>query len=1391
MILRRVLLVLGAAGWLAGLGSVALAATAPEPTALEPTAQAATPLTIEGRVQDSSGEPLVGARLELRPQYTYFERGAADLADWGAVEVLASTRSGRQGGFRLSADQRGVYEVWVMAKGFMTRRYKLTPLVSEVYLPVVQLVKAQPLRVRVVGENGQPLAGAQVGMGPKREDRRSRRWQGVPQRGVSDSAGKLRLWWVESEPQVLAAGAPGFAPSSLLDVERAAVTVVLKAATRREVVVHDHRNRPLAKVLARVGASFWPVAMSDEAGRLEVWSPVGETADFWLSTGDGRTLTTTLGVARREAPGADAAPPEPLVVTLPAPAWAHGLVVDAETKSPLADALVFQSGRAARFVVSDARGQFRLAVSPANSIFLAAAKSGYLTSMGKGEVVAGEDRLAPRLSLSPVTYIEGRVVDEQGQPVGGVEIKVDPDWNRGGHGGWIAGSVGYSTVGGRFRLDNLKASSDYIVQVRHPRFAPLRQPVTTVAEGPTSVELVLPTGHLGFGLVLDLDEQPVVGAQVELVKQRGGDLRAMMRRSMRASAFGVEPNPAAATDTKGRFEFEELGAGRYDLVVEAAGFAPMRVPGVEVPARGGNVDLGTFLLEPGVAVEGIVVDPQGEPVAEAEVTLLAEGSWLRSFADGHTEPAHPVVTDLSGFFALPDLRAGSKVQFTVKRAGFLARTMEDVEAPSLDPVTVVLEPSWSLSGRVLDADGTPITGAEVMASKTSTALVGSAPTNRAVTDGEGRFELTDLPAGTLNVKGWARGYLPTLKPAVELGPGRQPEEVELTLQRGAVIVGKVRAADGEPAAGARVTLARDYQTFDPLSMVGGPPSTSVDDDGKYRLEGVPLGLVSVEAWSGRNGRAVKDLQVEAGENTLDLVFEPDFEISGRVVDSSGQSVSGALVSTQSVGSMGSSRNDYSAADGSFTLTGLQNGSYQVRAKHESKGQGKTPTPVEISGVSVGGVEIQLAADVELVGRLIGLELEALARVVVFAFSRAQGGMATGTVDYEGGYRITGLSPGEWLVMASDSQGNAEVSERITIEAGEATVNLDLEFGGGLTLSGIVLQGQEPLAGQQVALALGQSAFAGGRTDAAGRFEIRGLKEGQYQLSVLDPAQGLRHQQSLDLSSDREIRIEVVIASVRGTVVDASDRAPLSAVSLSASPVESSSILAGRSVHGGVLSGENGQFDLGELARGRWRVVARKEGYEQAEVEIEVSSSSIDSLRLAMQPGGGLTFYVTWEGGVPTSSVNAAVVDATGRVIAGGSYSTREAGRVLISSVPRGQWELLVTSGGSAVASLPVAVPGGSPTVSLVPGGQLELTVADLVAEGGNGQLRLVGAGGKLLRRPAIFGTAPVEFPVAAGRASLAGLPPGSWQAVVTSPDGRTWSASLTAVAGQTVQVRIE
>ena len=69
------------------------------------------------------------------------------------------------------------------------------------------------------------------------------------------------------------------------------------------------------------------------------------------------------------------------------------------------------------------------------------------------------------------------------------------------------------------------------------------------------------------------------------------------------------------------------------------------------------------------------------------------------------------------------------------------------------------------------------------------------------------------------------------------------------------------------------------------------------------------------------------------------------------------------------------------------------------------------------------------------------------------------------------------------------------------------------------------------------------------------------------------------------------------------------------------------------------------------------------------------------LRISLDPTEGLTLDVRLPDGRVASEVRAAVLDPSGRALLSGTYGTGENGRVRLSAVPPGTWELLLGSTG--------------------------------------------------------------------------------------------------------------
>ena len=351
--------------------------------------------------------------------------------------------------------------------------------------------------------------------------------------------------------------------------------------------------------------------------------------------------------------------------------------------------------------------------------------------------------------------------------------------------------------------------------------------------------------------MVDLDEQPLEGVEVA-VRMVGQDLA--------SSEHGPDQGDPhrAVSDAQGRFVLRDLPAVRLDIHARSTGFAPLVVRGVELPPGRRPVDLGTLMLEPGVTIRGSVADPEGQPIAGAEVwrTPADQGTRLGHV---HQDAAADTRTGEDGRFELVDLAPGTRLDLAVDADGFLPARVRGVEAPTAEPVVLLLRPAASVRGRVENADGEPVAGAEVNARLVSEAVENFGDMS-VVTDDAGRFALADLMPGAVAIEAWAQGYQPSEPEALELEARQEIEDVVLVLEPGAVLEGFVSTLDGDPVAGARVLVGRAAAT--------------AGDDGAYRVAGIPPGQREAEVRHPSYNRMAREVEIELGINRA------DFELAG-------------------------------------------------------------------------------------------------------------------------------------------------------------------------------------------------------------------------------------------------------------------------------------------------------------------------------------------------------------------------------------------------------------------------------------------------------------------------------------------------------------------------------
>jgi hypothetical protein len=173
-------------------------------------------------------------------------------------------------------------------------------------------------------------------------------------------------------------------------------------------------------------------------------------------------------------------------------------------------------------------------------------------------------------------------------------------------------------------------------------------------------------------------------------------------------------------------------------------------------------------------------------------------------------------------------------------------------------------PSGKITGRVLGAtDGRPVRRARAYVSAPQLA-----EGRGTLTDDNGVFELTELPAGRYTLQVSKTGFVSLSygqrRPLqagtpLQLGDGQELSGIEFRLPRGSVIAGRIYDELGDPMPGASVRVMR-YQYAQGERQLVPAGGAQTDDQGAYRVWGLNPGEYYVNAltqnfnFGGRGGR---------------------------------------------------------------------------------------------------------------------------------------------------------------------------------------------------------------------------------------------------------------------------------------------------------------------------------------------------------------------------------------------------------------------------------------------------------------------------------------------------------------------------------------------------------
>lgn len=782
----------------------------------------------------------------------------------------------------------------------------------------------------------------------------------------------------------------------------------------------------------------------------------------------------------------------------------------------------------------------------------------------------------------------------------------------------------------------------------------------------------------------------------------------------------------------------------------------------------------------------MVTNAAGEPLEGAAIYRVPEvrpGALAQAFRKPRRPP--DAVTGAEGRFNLEDLRRGDRVDLVIHRNGFLPAAARGLEAPSPQPLTVVLEPAAAVRGVVVDEQGETVAGAGIELDWQGREgdpegdlwyTVGS--TGSTTSDGVGRFALDSLAPGTFEISVSADGYQPSEIFEVELPQGEVVEGVTVVLKPGAVLAGRVLTEAGEPVAEARV-------------RAHGGAATS-DAEGVFRITGLVPGPDTVDAHHPEYGRVEKELTIEPGTNTLDLIFPAGHEVTGKVVGGDDRPVVGAWVELEDETGAWQRLRSASGEDGTFRLVPVTDGRYILRAQAPGYAPMLKARAVEVAGQPVHDLEVRLVSGATLTGDIRGVDLSELAAVEIRAEGEGDAALH-GRVRHDGSYVLEHLPPGDWLVAASLAGGSRRATVRVSVRSEDRELQRDLEFDSALTLTGQVIYGGEPLPGADVGLR-GTDVVARRSvgTDHEGRFEIHDLEPGRYRLQVSSGRHGFTHDEILDLQTDRDKIVEIATARVAGRVTEAQGSAPIPEAMILLRRVAGDGAPTGASDAAfliGVPTEADGSFRIPRVTAGRYTLTARKDGYATAEEILAIEpGGDREDLRLELEPTSGLALDVRLASGGRPRFVSLSVLDVSDREVSYQSRGLDEDGLARFPTLSAGTWTLLVSAPGGATTEATVTVPGDPVRLTLPPSSGLRLRVPELVTTDQVAILTVIGADGRVFRGNTSEAGNRRQWPVEGGRGTVPSLPSGLWTLQVAAPDGTSWSGTVAVEAGTELAV---